>query len=186
MRAIKTTTISILALGLLAGSAVGAAAQDEAPVAGAPTGASFFTGTYEGGFPTTEPVVTAVDDGEQIRGLVVQGTIDTSDPRMTGVVTQAIDIDDAELGDAGRVSLSAHSWRIENDGGSWVGPGTGLGYVDADFEFLLDTATVSLTGEDGYAGLVAYLIMEGGLEPVVTGAVLVGAMPPFPELPAAE
>ena len=30
MRAIKTTTISILAVGLLAGSAVGVAAQDEA------------------------------------------------------------------------------------------------------------------------------------------------------------
>ena len=41
MRAIRTTTISILALGLLAGSAVGVAAQDEEAAAGATS----FTGT---------------------------------------------------------------------------------------------------------------------------------------------
>ena len=155
VRAIRTSIISILVLGLLAGSAVGVAAQDEETASGAPTGASFFSGTYEGGLPVAEPVVTPVDDGEQLRGLVVQGTIETSDPRVSGVVTQAIDIDDARLSDDGTVSLSAQTWRIENEGGSWVGPGTGLGYVDADFEFLLDTATVSLTGEDGYAGFSA-------------------------------
>jgi hypothetical protein len=40
MRAIKTTTISILAVGLLAGSAVGVAAQDEEANTDAPVGPS--------------------------------------------------------------------------------------------------------------------------------------------------
>ena len=50
MRTIKTTTISILAVGLLAGSAVGVAAQDEVADPMAP---ATFSGTYQ---PTWPPV----------------------------------------------------------------------------------------------------------------------------------
>ena len=79
MRAIKTTTISILALGLLSGSAVGAAAQDEV-AADMPTGPATFSGTYEGSWPpVVELTETIVDGVEQYRDEVLAGSIETTD-----------------------------------------------------------------------------------------------------------
>ncbi|MGD8684835.1 MAG: hypothetical protein PVG27_12885, partial [Chloroflexota bacterium] len=81
MRGIKTITISILAVGLLAGSAVGVAAQDEAE-AGASTPA-YVTGTL--GEPADFVEGTYSPDamrGEQLLGIPV----DASDPRLTGLL----------------------------------------------------------------------------------------------------
>ena len=78
VRAIRTTIISILALGLLAGSAVGVAAQDDASAD--PTAPAFFEVEYIAGDDwefvdgTYEEVGPGLErfDGEIVRGQLVQ------------------------------------------------------------------------------------------------------------------
>jgi hypothetical protein len=81
----------------------------------------------------------------------------------------------------------ALAFRIENEAGSWSGQGTsishGRGAIPPDEATNLDT--IVLTGAGAYAGLMAYLIIDGTQDPAtVKGAIVAGEMPPFPELPA--
>ena len=194
MRAIKTTTISILALGLLAGSAVGVAAQDEA-AADMPTGPATFSGTYEVQWPpVVELTETFVDGVEQYRDEVLAGSLETTDPRLTGSVLQAqnTDVHNVSGRDQTVVPRSVN-WRIENEGGAWTGQGYELhGWgSDAPHDGVPFGVTVlMLTGEGDYEGLSAYLMVDistwsEDTLPIVDGAVFPGEAPPFPEVPFA-
>jgi hypothetical protein len=84
------------------------------------------------------------------------------------------------------VVVQSFVYRIENDRGSWSGQGTAL--VHAGGELTLDQVTnldtVLLTGEGGYAGLGAYLLVDWTEDPpAVEGAIFGGEMPPHPRLP---
>ena len=165
MRAIKTTTISILAIGLLAGSAVGVAAQDEETAAGATS----FTGSVSGG--------EGVD-------------VETTDPRLTGSVLQAQNTDIHSVSDRDQfVAPRSVNWRIENEGGAWTGQGYELHGWGADdpHQEAFGVTVLMLTGEGDYEGLSAYLMVDySGAEvtlPTVDGAVFPGEAPPFPEVP---
>jgi hypothetical protein len=170
VRAITTTTISILAVGLLAGSAVGVAAQDEEAAADVTS----FTGTG-----------TPVDffDGEE-GGTVAVVSYESSDPRLTGEVT----ITGSHLADpdaAGFTMLSAQAYELTNDGGSWLGEGTGV--ASTDLGIVRDTFI--LVGQEGYEGLTAYVISEdpslsGNL--ALSGLIFPSAMPEVPEPYVAE
>ncbi len=96
MRAIKTSVICILAVGLLAGSAIGVAAQDEA---------SFVTGTIGASSVIGEPVISVTEGIEDGRGLVREGPIEVSDPRLTGTLVREINFSFRP------VSSSGSCWR---------------------------------------------------------------------------
>ena len=138
MRGIKTITISILALGLLAGSAVGVAAQDEESDPMAPSSFTWSYGDVEG----------------SIRGYpeISQGfTVVASDPRASGEMTNdPIDADEEFL-------IGLWESRLVNDNGSWVGIGKQVdGFVNdlgTDFEWEAGLPRWELTGEGDYAGL---------------------------------
>ena len=192
MRGIKTTTISILALGLLAGSAVGVAAQDDA-ADDMSTGPVTFSGTYEWSWPPLdEGANTFVDDLELFRDQVFLDTIETTDPRLTGSVLKAENTDIHSV--SGRdqfVAPRSVSWRIENEGGAWTGQGYELHGWGADdpHQESWGATVFMLTGEGGYEGLSAYLMVDWstGSEdtlPTVDGAVFPGEAPPFPEVPS--
>jgi hypothetical protein len=193
VRAIKTTTISILALGLLSGSTVVVAAQDEEAV-DMPTGPATFSGTYEGSWPpVVELTETIVDGVEQYRDEVLAGSIETTDPRLTGSVLNAQNTDVHRV--SGRdqyVAPRAVNYRIENEGGAWTGQGYELhGWGADDPHQEPGGATVlMLTGEGDYEGLSAYLLVDWSTWsettlPTVDGAVFPGEAPPFPEVPSA-
>jgi hypothetical protein len=186
VKGLKPTFITAIAIGLLAGSTVGVTAQEEEAASEAPTGTSFFTGTYEPApEPTVEGTVSEFDDVEQVRDMLLEDSIDTSDPRVSGTVSRTVNADFHTLSDVGQVAYWTHAWRIANEGGTWTGPGTGLSDSGSPTRAFFDTDTLLLTGEGGYAGLTAYLDLDWTQDPVVvTGAVFAGEAPPFPEPPA--
>ena len=124
MRGIKTISISILTIGLLAGSAVGVAAQDEG--AADPMAPSFFAVEYvagdnfefdEGTFEEVAPGLER-EDGSVTTGLFVEA----DDPRASGEWTRIenkafIELD--ETPDGPQVAtIGARSVRVTNDSGS--------------------------------------------------------------------
>ena len=181
MRTIKTTTISILTLGLLAGSTVGVAAQDEEATTDAPVGPSYFTGQLVSDFEAT-PFGS--------NGVLFEGdAVEVSDPRVSGSLTRAGTSNfHNDVGDSPVIAFQADAWRIENDAGTWSGQGTGLLRVGPDGPPSVETSTVVLTGEGGYEGHTLYLIVDWTTDDAaaVVGAVFVGDAPTAPELPPAE
>ena len=186
MRAIKTTTIAILAVGLLAGSAVGVAAQDEgaAPVQ--------FTGIVDCGPQiaggTSETV--QVPMGESVMTVLVRrgntwqpSAREVSDPRLEGRYTISYDTDAYyPPGVVGSTDVGAGTWRIENDEGAWQGSYHIAGIDGGDV-----TVTVPLIGEGAYAGLFA--IVESAYDSAACswdwrGLIVDGELPAYPEPPA--
>ena len=174
MRGIKTITISILTLSLLAGSAVGAAAQDDArPVSFSFTVSEgeFIEGTVEEGFgPMTMRDFTDVG-----------APIVADDDRASGLLTTAFNVDSwPPLGDE-TFSVTTTSQRLFNEGGSWSGTGTEVRHEagpDLDVQTLTWMAT--LTGEGGYEGLTLVLLRDDSEE---GKGFILPSVPPVPELP---
>jgi hypothetical protein len=171
MRGIKTTTISILALGLLAGSVVGVTAQEADPMA-----PSTFTVQRSG-----EPEVTTDPSG----AIIAVRSVEATDQRASGTLTEVavgamVDVAD---GDNGRISSDAV--RLVNDGGSWVGNNRGFRTFPSDgpetVQFLGE-----LVGEGGYEGLTMFVAQTGDAGDVRWLGVIVpsGEIPTVPELPA--
>lgn len=186
MKGLKTTIATVFAVGLLAGSAVGVAAQDEEP-----TGSTYFTGTIaRDGTLVSEPSETVVDGILEGRGIVFEGeSIETTDARMTGTLSRALNGNVHKVGDFEELVLETAAWRIENEGGSWSGQGSALihGGAEMSDDEATDLDTILLTGEGAYEGLTAYVIADWTEDPVVIeGAVVVGEAPPVPELPSAS
>lgn len=184
---VRRLMILWLSIGLLAGSSVGVVAQGAEPAGEAPTGASHFTGTLHlGGDILDAGEETTVDGGVEARGFTEVGLIlETSDPRLNGSLSRALNVDLQFMGDEERVGLKTDSWRIENEDGSWTGEGTGILYAGAEIPREDETHfdAIVLQGEGAYGGLTAYVVATG-VEGAVEGIVLVGGPPPAPESPA--
>jgi len=176
MRGIRTTTISILALGLLAGSAAGVAAQDEAEV-------TSFTGTSSFVDVLQESTDTELPNGltENV-GFTVLNSWESSDPRFTGdnyvVVNSVADPD--TFGAARPDWLLETSQVVTNDGGSWVGEGRSFDSTDLDLDIPM---VVAFVGQDGYDGLAAYVALEADS---VSGVIFPSEGPEVPEPYAGE
>jgi hypothetical protein len=181
MRGTKTTTVSILALGLLAGSAVGVAAQDEETPT-EPSTPAIVTGTQLGvGEPVQESVDTVVDGVSQGRGSVMAGDqFEADDPRLTGSFSMAVNGDSRTIGDTA-VYLISPSMRIENDEGAWSGQCDLLVIADGG----PDPFACLFSGEGAYDGLSAYLVFENPEQPPnpFKGLIFEGPLPPMPEPP---
>ena len=114
MRAFKSGLATIFAIGLVAGSAVGVAAQDDE----ASMAPSSFTGGFTGGQPdfSTDP--------ETGLTLVVI-PFEATDSRASGTWTFLQDGASIE-DDEARYQVFSNSVRVENDRGTWVGEQFGL------------------------------------------------------------
>jgi hypothetical protein len=191
VRTVKTTTITILAIGLLAGSAIGVTAQDEEPAAEPGTPAKVEGTVGQGGDVVQEPTETVVDGVLEVRDLVFGGEwpLEMDDPRVTGSVTVAVNQDVHKVSDFVDVVSTAVNMRLENEAGSWSGQGTSIIHAGGtiDQEEVTDLLTLILTGTGDYEGLTTYLIVDWTEDPpAVEGAIFAGEIPPFPELPAAS
>ena len=189
MRAIKTTTISILAIGLLAGSGVGAAAQDE-EAAAEPSTPARVTGTIDPSASdlVQEPTETVVDGVLEVRGVIAEGDqFEMDDPRLTGTVTLAVNLDVHKVSDFEDIVAGSLALRLDNEAGSWSGQGMTVGNSGAGMseEEMLGLDTWVLTGAGAYDGLSAILIIDPkGAQPAVEGVVFAGEMPSAPDVPA--
>ena len=186
MRAIKTGLISIIALGLLAGSAVGVAPQDEE--AAGPMAPVFFSWTIdqasepefvEGAVDASVPGVTTA------RGNTVTGVrIEAEDPRASGVSTIFLNEDIYDVAATGEIiGVTTIARRITNDDGSWSGTGNEAIYLDTAADAPpTGVQFATLTGEGGYEGLTLILFEFRGEQ--LGWIVPTGDVPPIPELPA--
>ena len=194
MRTVKATITSILALGLLTGSAVGVAAQEEDGVVNI---APFLWSI--GGEPDSQPGTT--DDSVAGR-IVDSGIIDTgavvatTDPRLAGVGTTVYNGvmlgdpesaappfgDDMSAPPPELLTVASVARRIVDDGGSWSGSGYEIEYMSEDGEDLIISTFQMLTGEGEYQGLTAILVGSG--EEQLGWIVPTDALQPVPDLPA--
>lgn len=189
MRTIKTTTIFILAIGLLAGSAVGVAAQDEAAVAEVTS----FTGVFspDGEELPVEGTEVTLPNGfiEGKPGFAWLDRIESSDPRLAGAhsvianwVLDPNQWDPWSRGEQANVLISTIH-EVTNDGGSWLGEGTSFHSTDLD----IASEVVTFVGRDGYEGLTAYAIIDVTRTPAtISGVVFPTAMPETPAPYTAE
>ena len=166
MRGIKSGVISIIAIGLLAGPAVGVGAQDADP----PTR---FTARFVPSSSVRSGTAETVGDHVAQRGWAWAPLIeDMSDPRLDGRLTYSSNVD-LYTGADGEVSLGTATYRIETDDGAWEGS---TPFLDADDS---PTSTVVLAGSGAYEGL--YAVMGTDWDAIVG---FIFAAPP-PEAPTA-
>jgi hypothetical protein len=170
VKGLKTTLTMAIAVGLLAGSAVGVAAQTEdGPAA------------VDGTISVEGEACTETDFGNECPVV-----IEASDQRLSGdgFVRNGdigFDFDDGE-----RFMLIVNqSVRVENADGAWSGGGPlyALPFTDSDEgAFGTDQPTWVLTGEGAYDGLTAVLRVDFGEEGTFGGVVFEGDLPPAPPL----
>ena len=181
MRTIKTITIFILAVGLLAGSAVGVAAQDEAADPMAP--ATFEVGFVNGpGGDELEGTTTDTEYGESRRGFgFVDFPFEAGDARASGLMTF---VDNDEV--VGNALARARAMRIVNDEGAWEGTSSAFlrmleePTAGPPFDHVADIAV--LTGEGAYAGLT--LVLTSDLDVWQGYIIPTDLLPLVPDLPA--
>ena len=180
MRKARTTLTTVIAVGLLAGSAVGVAAQTEeasgqaAPFEGVmPYGSNSVTGT-----PGTLSNGVVTNRG-QIWMLSSDGL---SDPRLQGTVSNMWNWDTFTTGQ--RYQIEVGGFRIENDDGAWqMRPVVDILFPDGTYSVW----TGIFDGEGDYEGLTAIAeVAEGGNQFTVRGVVIEGDIPPPPESMSTE
>ena len=183
MRAVRNTTISILAVGLLVGSTVGATAQDEPNMEAAEvTGSALMRSERR----DASGDFVILDMGGTINTGAVDGVWSTSDPRLNGTVTRTVTWHWNPVSD---IAIDSHVYELTNDDGSWLGEGNG--YLTNLREDPLSTRWVALTGRDGYEGLSAMVVLETGnvLQPSalkLEGVIFPTGIPETPEPYAGE
>jgi hypothetical protein len=179
VRAIRTTTISIVALGLLAGSAAGVAAQDESRFSQGLVRILNFTDFGEKSVP---------EDGrnlEELRGQTYEGIIEASDPRLEGTLTGTLN-QDSHLMTPDMVQPLLTQWgteRIENDGGSWECTWSG-----GEMSFMKVEIMKWCVGEGGYAGYATQMLLtkEGDVGQNWVGLTWEGDLPSWPGPPGSS
>ena len=179
MRGIKPGLSVLIAIGLLAGSAIGVTAQEADTTAQGPVeftarwswGPDVRTDTIEG-----EAGVVMTRGGAWRPGVITAAT----DPRLEGAVTIAANSNQYLSGP----EVWNYAFRIENDGGAWqqlptINLDTGLDD--------LSTTTGIFIGEGGYEGYVAVFDnLSQGQTWTLHGYIIEGELPPDPEPYVAE
>ena len=183
MRLVKTTITGILALGLVTGSAVGVAAQDEPSMEAAEvTGRAFMLGERR----VNSPDFVMLEMGGKINTGAVSGVWSTSDPRLNGTVTRTVTW---HWDPASDIVIDSHTYELTNEEGSWLGEGNG--YLTDLREDPPSVRWVALTGRDGYDGLNAMVVLETAnvMDPAtlnLEGVIFPGEVPEVPEPYVAE
>jgi hypothetical protein len=175
---LKSTLITAVTIGLLAGSAVGVAAQDGSADPMAP---SVFSGLAEGDGPPefSEDPDTGLDR--------VVFPWDVTDSRASGTWTQLEDGARVEAG-VSDYEVGSSSVRLANDGGAWVGTARLVSSRDPNGEGNVGVFT-ELVGEGGYEGLSLFMFETVvGEGEVVSNAFIVPTdmVPAMPPPPPAE
>ena len=183
MRTLKPGLITVIAIGLLAGSAVGVAAQDDSSPA-------FFSWTYGDGEAEFVPgeMDESVPGVMTMRDFTQVFSIEADDGRASGLSTYVFNSDswaDADADAPEMIDVISFSQRIVNEGGSWSGTGTLVDHTAPGEGAARSGASMAtLAGESGYDGLTLFLLLTPGDEGGSGFIVPTANVPPVPELPA--
>ena len=179
MKGLKTTLIAMLTVGLMAGSTVAVAAQDES---------RFSQGLVRIlNFPDFGVKSVPADGSvhEELRGQVYEGIIEASDPRLEGTLTGTLN-QDSHLMTPDMQQPAVTQWgteRIENDGGAWECTWSGGEVSGLKVEIMK-----WCVGKGGYEGYAARMLLtkeaDVGLNWV--GLTWQGDLPPLPGPPGAS
>ena len=195
MKGLKTTTVSILAVGLLAGSTGGIAAQDDAALA---TDEIIYV-TGEMSSPPEDfkgPDDAKVEDvagGFRFENAITWDVgLEFTDPRLSGKLRIVQNGIKGPI-DGGEAMIMPSTFQLVGDLCEWVGEGVLLSadLLDDAGEFkeeLIGTQFNSFTGLGDCDGLTAYLItsFHGGQQPpTVEGLIFPSDIPGMP-MPAAD
>lgn len=177
----KSPLVAGMAIGLLAVMPAVATAQGEGSASREPAYFTAAMGMAEG-FP--EPFEAPIDDSVSPGGgydavdAVFSGiSLESSDPRMTGVMSMAISSAQRSVDDAGFVQAERYLYHVENDEGTWTGPGTGFIAIADDGP--KGEQVGSLVGHGAYDGLYAVVTVnftDAGEE--LEGIIYAGELPP--------
>jgi hypothetical protein len=128
-------------------------------------------------------------DGDVLRVRNIECSPQTwtsSDPRLTAEVARRYNEDTYQV-DEGSISVGTDTADLRNDGGGWACSTISLLEGSGDTSQRVTGDTVTCTGDGGYAGLSAVLIIEQvGRSEGFSGLIFYGDIPPLPEAPAAE
>jgi hypothetical protein len=180
VRAIRSSGITILAIGLLAGSAVGVAAQEETapPVE--------FSAKWAWGPPIRSDTSEAVAGSVQYRGGAWRPGVLTAatDPRWQGTLSIANNENDYSA--SGGPLVGIHAFRVENEEGAWQQMPT-VALIVPGIDDLVNTGV--FVGEGGYEGLIAVVDIAtdraaGTWD--LHGYIIDGELPPPPEAVSSE
>ena len=176
----RSTLIAVISVGLLVGTAVGAVAQDEPGV----QSVAYATGTAGNPQAVVDGTQRRLPDGQlQIRDLVLgEIPVDFSDTRLSGILTIASNGAGRNFVD-GHARIEPRTYRITNAGGAWSGSGERVLALSVDQPRpLINHESMTLFGEDGYAGLVAYVFIElANAAPELQAVLLDIDMAPLPD-----
>ena len=183
MRDSRSSLSTILAIGLVAGSAGVAAAQEGSPEAIAPT---WVTGNITLASSCTGPDIAFDGDIRHNWNYVCSPqTWTASDPRFTGEVA-AMWNDDVYKTDNGYNAVNVSARYLHNDEGGWTCTSSNLFEGSGLFPTGLTGETANCVGQGGYEGLSAILILDDAAGYPFSGLIFPGDFPPLPEAPAAE
>lgn len=172
-RTMKTTTISVLAIGLLVGSTVGTVAQDESAEISGFTGTILFIDVPQES--TDTPLGNGFTDYD---GFVIRNSYESSDPRFTG--DASVVVNGSAVPDRFETtSQRAMTYLLTNAGGSWVGEARSFDSTETDIG---NVTFITFVGRDGYEGLTAYAQIDPTQEPpTFSGVIFPLAMPEMPD-----
>jgi hypothetical protein len=173
MRDFKTTLITTITIGLLAGSAVGVAAQDETAAPVEFTAKLAFGPSVRSETTTVGDGVTMASGGAWRAGVITQA----SDPRLQGTTYMAANANDYSA--VGGPTVWHYAFRIVNEEGAWQQ----LPTLDLDFaDDATDLTMGVLVGEGGYAGLIAvFQNVTSNSSWDLHGYIIEGELTPAPE-----
>jgi hypothetical protein len=171
----RTPLIAILAVGLLSGSAVAVATQDDVAAPVIVTGSAVDWRSPSPGERTTE------DNVVHIEGVNHAHVWEASDPRPSGEVTYTGNWN--QYSTDPETQVESGTYELVHADGRWLGtaPAIVVGGLDT-----LDS--VVLSGDGGDDGLSAYVLIDWQTngEPTFSGLIFPGDLPAFPELADTE
>jgi hypothetical protein len=177
----KSILIAATGIGLLLGSLVSVAAQDEEPDV---QSVAYTTGTAGDPQAVVEPTLQRTFDGQlQIRGLRLEDIpVQFTDSRLSGLLTISSNGAGRDFVD-GHARLEPRTYRIDNDGGTWTGAGERILALNAQQPRpLINHESMILLGGGGYEGLVAYVFIElATAAPELEAVILDVEMAPLPD-----
>ena len=158
---LKTIASSLFVICLLAGSAAGVAAQDELDE----LVAHFTTADPMGSSVLTLELGDAAEFSEDEESGIVTTTgrpVEATDPRASGLLTLVDDygLAASDTEESSGIDVSSTSAVLENEGGSWVGTGRGVGAATPDSE-RFGSEFWELQGRGGYEGLTLFVVLHG-------------------------
>lgn len=188
MRGIRTsTTIAILTIGLLAGSAFGVGAQDEVADPMAP---AWVKGAITWASDCSPTTATNEDGVRMERDTVCQPrTVTSDDSRLAGTSAIIWNKNVYVVPDTGARAIRSVVEDIRGEDGGWVCRTPAVVDTNSTFfaEPLQGSELSTCTGDGANAGLMAVLVFTTvGDKDEFEGLIFPGELPPQPDLPVAE